>query len=91
MAVFVECPKCGANDWVTLESRTVERLFNRGGAHHPTIRRRRSCCQCNHRLTTYEVTKTCLQENILGLAALGDISKLAQQIQEEVKKWQLKD
>lgn len=42
----MRCPKCGFDDTKVLESRLSE-----GGR---SVRRRRSCVQCNHRFTTYE-------------------------------------
>ncbi len=42
----MRCPKCGFEDTKVLESRLSE-----GGR---SVRRRRSCVNCNHRFTTYE-------------------------------------
>ena len=42
----MKCPKCGIDDDKVLDSRAV-----REGA---AIRRRRECCACSHRFTTYE-------------------------------------
>ncbi len=42
----MKCPKCGIDDDKVLDSRAV-----REGA---AIRRRRECCVCSHRFTTYE-------------------------------------
>jgi transcriptional repressor NrdR len=42
----VKCPKCGFTDTKVLESR----LTNEGRS----VRRRRSCCSCDYRYTTYE-------------------------------------
>ena len=42
----MKCPKCGVDDDKVLDSRAV-----REGA---AIRRRRECCACSHRFTTYE-------------------------------------
>lgn len=42
----MRCPKCAFDDTKVLESRLSD-----GGR---SVRRRRSCVQCNHRFTTYE-------------------------------------
>ena len=42
----MRCPKCASDDTKVLESRLSD-----GGR---SVRRRRSCVQCNHRFTTYE-------------------------------------
>ena len=42
----MKCPKCGKDDDKVLDSRAA-----REGA---AIRRRRECCSCGHRFTTYE-------------------------------------
>ena len=42
----MKCPKCGKDDDKVLDSRTA-----REGA---AIRRRRECCACGYRFTTYE-------------------------------------
>lgn len=48
----MECPKCGSERSKVVDSRKVPNAFLQG-----SISRRRECCECKTRFTTYEVRK----------------------------------
>lgn len=63
------CPACGFKLSRTEDSRTVAAVPSIGNA--PARRRRRVCCECGHKWTTYEVTEDAMIAGVRRLVPAG--------------------
>ena len=65
----MNCPKCGGKTYI-IDSRPDEET-------HPAIKRRRMCCKCKNRFSTYEILAESLE--------IGEMTRKMKRNREKIK------